>query len=638
MLLAIRDRTRGWIAYLIVALLVVPFALFGLYNYIGNGGGEQTVAMVDGEEITRAALDQSYRSRQADLRRMLGDQFDPGLIDADQLRRQVLNELLERQLILNHARASGIQVSDADVSRFVRQQSFFQTDGAFSVDRYRQVLGQNNLTPERYEAQVRQDLATQLVRRAVESSAYTSDRELDRVLAIQQQEREIGWIAVPSAAFADDIALDDAAVEAWFADNGERFRQPARVQLAAIQLDAASLMEEVEVSDEAVRERYAARESEQTQTSERAVRHILVEVPSDAEDAAINAARQQISAARERIQSGESFAEVAADVSDDPGSAANGGDLGQVARGDLVPAFADAAWSLAPGELSEPVRTRFGWHLIEVTDSAEASLAPYEELAPALRREIARERAEQLVFERGNQLETLAFENPTTLEPAAQAIGVDVQRTDWIPRGGTDSGIGSEPAVLTAAFSDEQLARRENSDLLELGEDAYAVIRVTRHEPARVPELAEVRDEVTAAYRDARASELARDTASDMATALANGAALADAGASLPAARVEAPRLSGRNNRDLPGGVRERAFRLYLAEGAERVTGVARLPNGFAALQVTAVRDGDPDSVSAEQRQSLRAGINQVDGQTAFRSVIAALRADADIRIYEDRL
>ena len=638
MLLAIRDRTRGWIAYLIVALLVIPFALFGLYNYIGNGGGDQTVAQVDGEEITRTALDQAYRNRQAELRQMLGEQFDPGLFDTNQLRRQVLNELIDRQLLLNHARAEGLRVSDADVARYVRQQTFFQADGTFSMERYRQVLAQNNLTPERYEGQVRQDLVTQLLQRAVRSSTYTSDRELDRILALQQQRREIAWVDVPTAAFTQDVEMDDGAVRRWFEANGERFTQPARVRLAYVRLDAEAIADGIRVDEAAVRERYAARKAEQTAESERRLRHILVQVPADADETAVAAARERIEAARARIAAGESFAEVAAAVSDDPGSAADGGDLGWVARSDVAADFAEAAWALETGSLSAPVRTEFGWHLIEVTATRAEAFADYQTLAPQLRAEIARERAEVLVSERGNTLEALAFENPETLVPAAEAIDAEVQRSDWIPRTGSDTGIGSDPAILAAAFSEEQLSRRENSDLIELADGAYAVIRVTAHEPSRVPELEAIRDRVTEAYRNERASERARDAAAAIAEQLANGRALAEVGEDITEVTVHEPRWATRNDRALPAGVRERAFRLYLPEQAPEATGIGATSTGYAAVRVSGVENGDPAAVESAEREALRQAVNRLDGEVAFRAVVDALRKRAEIRVNEDRL
>ncbi|MDR9454210.1 MAG: SurA N-terminal domain-containing protein [Spiribacter sp.] len=638
MLLAIRDRTRGWIAYLIVALLVVPFALFGLYNYVGNGGGERTVATVDGEEITSTQLDEAFQARQSELREVLGDRFDSRLFDSDQIRREALDQLIDRQLLLNHAEATGIQVSDADVATYIRSREFFESDGAFSVDRYRDVLQQNRLTPDRYEAQVRQDLTTNLLRRVVESSAYTSDWELDRLIALQQQRREIGWVSVDADAYQDAVELTENELEAWYADNAERFRRPARVKLRYLSLDPEALAEEMTVSEAEIQAAYDERLASLEASGERTVRHILAQVTRDADDTEVAEAREAIESARARIEGGESFEAVAEAVSDDTGSARRGGDLGRVARDDLAPAFAEAAWSLDPQELSDPVRTDFGFHLIEVTNAPGSDQPSLAALEDELRQEVALDKAERAVFERGNQLETLAFENPDTLAPAAEALGVDVSQSDWIPQGGTESGIGSEPAVLDAAFSDALLEDRENSDLIELNDETYVVLRVDQYEDERVPPLSDVRDEAREAFRNERALTLAKAQAESLAGDLRSGSDPVSAANGVRGAEGHAPRLASRNNRDLPGGVRERAFRLYLGDSNERAVGVASASGGWAAVLLTDIEAGDPDAADAEQREQLRSTINDLDSRDGFRSVLAALRADADVEIREDSL
>ena len=637
MLLAIRDRVRGWVAYLVVGLLAVPFALFGLYNYLGDGTGDRVVATVEGEEITRGTLDERYRSRQAELRRMLGDQFDLTAIDGPQLRRQVLNELIDRELLLNYARDEQLQVSDADIARYIRQQEFFQADGEFSVERYRALLARNNLTPERYEAQVRQDLATQLVQGALEGTVFASDRELDRLLALQDQRREIAWTQLPATAFADEVPLDQASIENWFSENSEPFRQQARVRVEYVRLDAKALAADIDVSDEAVRALHEERMQTGADDGERSLRHILVQVAPDADDVEVEQAQQAIAAARARIEEGEGFAEVAAEVSDDPGSARQGGDLGAVSRGDLVTPFADAAWDLAPGELSDPVRTEFGWHLIEVTEAPETAEVAFEEVADELRREIAEERARQRVFERGNELELVAFENPDSLEPAARAVGLEVRESDWIPRSGRESGIGSESAVLSAAFSEALLERRENSDLIELDEDAYVVLRVADHEPARIPDFAEVEDQVTEVYREERALELAEEAGRSFMEGRQPSEAL-EAAAAVDGAEQHPPRWAGRGDAEIPRSVRQAAFRLYLAEGEPAVAGLASLGDGYAIVAVSGVEDGDPDAVDAAEREQLRNSLNRVDGDVAIDALIHELRQRSSVRVYEERL
>lgn len=633
MLQAIRDRTRGWIAYVIVALLVIPFALFGMYNYLADGGGPQTVATVNGEEITRDRLDQAYRQRQSQLREMLGERFDPAMFDDGELRREALQQLIDRQLLLGYAQEYGLRVSNQEVAAAVRQQSVFQVDGEFSVERYRELLSQNNISPEQYEAQVRRDLALDALREAVSGSAMASDREIERLVALQRQERRTGWLTLSAAAFAEEVSVDEAAIEDYYEEHRDDYRRPEAVRLSYILLDPETLAEELEVSEETLRERYEERVAAAEGDSARSVRHILLEIPEDGD---ADAVRERAEELRERVRDGESFADLAEEYSDDPGSARAGGDLGEVRRGDFVEPFEEAAWALEEGELSEPVRTEFGYHLIEVTAIEEPDVPDFDSLREELRAEAAAERAERRLFELGNELETLAFENPDSLEPAAEALGVEVQETDWVTRDGADSGIASASAVLEAAFSDELIDERVNSDLLELSDDRYAVVRVADYREAEVRPLEEVREDVRAAAREARAAEAARERAETLRERLAEGADLAELAGD--GVEVTEPRWVRRDSADVPGAVREAAFRLPAPADDEPASELARLQDGWAVLVVDEVRPGDSDDLSDEAREELRSTLNRLDGNAAFEALVASLREQADISIREDRL
>ncbi len=640
MLQSIRERTGIFLPVAVIGLLVVPFVISSLYGYVVGGGGPQTVATVDGEEITRARLDQAYRERQSELRQLLGEQFDPSLFDTAQLRRETLQQLIDRSVLLNYARTEGLHATDADVAIAVRGQSIFQVDGEFSVERYRRILEQNRLTPERYEAQLREDLTIDLLQRAVGQTAYTSDRELDRILALQRQQRELAWALVPTEAYLDAITADTAALQQWYEENAERYRLPEQVQLRYLHLDPAAIAAEIDVPRSDIEARYAERQAEATAESLREVRHILVAVEESASDETVAAAREAALEARQRIASGADFAAVAAEVSDDAGSAAQGGDLGLLRQSDVVPAFADAAWGLSVGEVSEPVRTPFGWHLIEVVDIQAGEIAPLSEIADQIRDEIALERAERQLFEIGNEIDALAFENPTTLEPAARATGLTVERSDWLTLAGTEQAnhpVLDDPAVLEAAFADSAIERRENSDLIELADGGYAVIRVSDHQPSQIQAFETVSDAVRQAYVREQAAVQARDEAEAIVAAVNAGASLQTAVESTPAAELNAARWSTRNDRALPGGVREVGFRLP-ARTDNPPAALARVPQGWAAVTVLAVENGDPQAVEAEARDQLRASMNNLDGQAAVQALLTRLREQANIRVFEENL
>lgn len=624
MLQAIRDKTRGWIAYVIVAILVVPFALFGLYNYVG-GGGPQVVATVDGEDISRHQFDQAWQQRQADLRRVLGDQFDLSQLNTAVLRRDTLDELVDRQLLINFARDHGLQVSDGDVVRAIRAQPLFQVDGVFSSERYRAILAQNRLSAEQYESQLRRDLALDLVARALGIGTFVNQRELERVVGLQWQERQVGWIDLPQAAFVSDEPLAESQIEAFFTQTADQYRAPEAVRLSYIELDPSELAAQISVSDADVQARYRQLQDAAQAQSAREIRHILTET------------EDEIRAAQEQLNEGATFAEVAQERSIDRGSAANGGALGLLQPGDLEEAFESVAWELEIGERSGPVQTSSGWHLIEVTNVRLSDLPELSDIAAEIEEELARAEADRLLFEQGNTLDTLAFDHPDSLEPAADALGVDIQATDWISRQYDGEGIGAEPAVRNAAFSAAVLSRGENSPLLELSEGRYAVVRVEAHREARQQTLEEVQPQVEARLREQMARERAEEAANQLASRIVSGQPLADVVTDdefSERVTVVEPVWAQRDGGVLPSAINEFAFRLPRVEGESTVETLAT-NTGWAVVQLSGVRDGDVSGMDLQATDQLADSLRQIDSEIAFEAVLAELRAQARIRLSE---
>ncbi|MDZ7810617.1 MAG: SurA N-terminal domain-containing protein [Arhodomonas sp.] len=235
MLQSIRDNTRGWIGYTIVAVLVVPFALFGVYNYF-TGGSNPPVAEVEGEEITSQQLDQAVQQQRQRLQQMLGDQYDPSMFGGGELRRQALNELIDTAVLDAFAGEHGLRLTDQALRQQIQGQSFFQVDGAFSPERYRAVLQQNNLTPERYEAQLRREGAAGQLQRGVSGSVFVTDAELARFVALQRQQRDIAWLRVAGSYFAGELQPNEAALRAYYQANKSLWERPREVRLAYVEL------------------------------------------------------------------------------------------------------------------------------------------------------------------------------------------------------------------------------------------------------------------------------------------------------------------------------------------------------------------------------------------------------------------
>ena len=628
MLQAIRERAQGWIAWVIVGLISVPFALWGIQSYVGVNA-EPIAATVDGFEITQRDLDQRFQRSRGELRERLGASYRPEMFDDKQLRREVLDDMIREHLVLETSRTLGMRASDQEVRLTVLSDPSFQTAGRFDKGVYEARLRQSGMVPAQFEDRLRQRLlATQLARALVASEVATG-RELDEALRLTGQKRDLSYLTLPAVAFASDAPVAEEETQRYFEANADRFQDPEQVKVEYLVLDAEHLPGIAAPSEAKLREAYDAHPEQFGQPERRRARHILLSVPAGADAAADVQAKAGIEAARERISKGEDFAAVAKEVSQDPGSKTRGGDLGVFGRGFMDPAFEEAAFALNPGRVSDPVRSRFGYHLIETTEILPASVKPFEEVKTQLAAEVGKQESSSHFFDLSERLATLVYETPDSLAPAAQQLGLEVQTSDWIPRGG-GGGVFESPKVLNAAFSDDLIRQGVNSELIEPQKDRMqaVVLRVLDHREATAKPLEEVRGDIVTALRTERAQ----------AAALAEAKALQDrlaAGASLPeitgAFTLSQPGAVTRNEAKVPAPVRDVAFTLPRPVDGKPGSGVATLPDGVALVVVSMVTDGDPAATPEPTRLQQGQSIARSVGTQAYQHLVEDLESRAKV-------
>jgi peptidyl-prolyl cis-trans isomerase D len=631
MLQAIRERAQGWLAWVIVGLISVPFALWGIQSYLGVGG-EPVVATVNGVEITDRDLSRRAQQARIELRERLGSAYDPALFEEGRLRAEVLDDMIRQTLLLDVSNRIGMRVSDEEVRMQILAESAFQRDGRFDREAYERLLRMQGLSPAQFEEQLRQQLiGNQLLRAAVGSELITR-RELADYRRLADQTRELSYAVMPAEGFRSDAPIDDEEIQAFYESNAVRFKSPERVKLDYLVLDVGELAKDAEIGDDELKRVYEEDLSRFGRPERRSVRHLLLTVPTDADEAAAQSVEAQLRAIRERILAGESFAEVARSESQDPGSASEGGSLGTIEQGIMDPVFDSVAFSLPDGELSDPVRTPFGYHLIEVTEVIPAAVKSFDEVKDELRAELSRQRAESLFYDLGERLATVAYESPDSLEPAADELGLTLQQSDWLGREGGE-GVFAHPRVIGAAFSDEVLLGRSNSDLIEPERDVLraVVLRVADHRVAALRPLDEVRDEIVEALRSERAREAALQAAESAAEQLRQGVSWSEA---IPSAVVETPGPVGRDLQSIPAPIRQLAFTLPAPVDGAPSVGKTVLENGdVAVVEVTQIKDGEEtpseDPSSASQAEML--------AQVLGRHVYDAMLADMEMRAKVER-
>lgn len=632
MLQTIRERAQGWIAWAIVILISIPFALWGIQSYLGVGG-EPIAATVNGVEIPARELDRRVQETRFELRERLGAAYDPAAYDDQRLRAEVLETLIQEALLMDVVGRLGLRVSDQEVQMQILSDPAFVKDGRFDKETYERLLRFQGLTPAMYETQLRQKMsATQLIR-AVSSSELATSAELDAYKRLMGQKREISYLRLPLAEHRTEEPIDEARITAYYDSNRARFQSPEQVKLDYLVLDTDSLSSKVEVSEEDLRQHYESDQARFAQPERREVRHLLLKVDADADEAKAQAVLDEIQAIRARIQAGESFEELAKTLSQDPGSAANGGSLGIIESGIMVPAFDQAAFALAAGELSEPVRTPFGYHLIEAVQILPSEVKSFEEVREQLRAELAKQRAEGLFYDLAERLANISYESRDSLDPAAEELGLTIQRSDWIGREGSE-GVLSHPKVLAAAFSEDVLVGGNNSDMIEPERDQLQaiVLRVAEHRETSVKALDEVREEIVTAIRDEQARSAAKSAAEALAEKLRDGSDWSAAGEAL---KPESPGLVDRQSTEVPAGVLDSAFKLPVPTEGTVSVGTAILDNGDAVVvRLTKVEDGqvEAEAEGAEDGFSTESFIiSQIMGRQAYTNMLDDMKSRAKI-------
>lgn len=587
MLLAIRDRMTGPTVWFVIALIAVPFAFWGIDSF-NTGGGDPVVVEVGDHEITQAQFRQTYEQRYQQYRALLGESFRADLFDENRFRELTLEDMVQESAMRQYARSEGYRASDATLRDFLVNVPAFQRDGRFSAEAYRELLAQQGMKPDAYEAQLRDALAIDQLRGAVQATAFVTPAQAWTAERLEKQLRRIAVVRVSSNAFRDQVDVTDAQIADRFETDKSRYMSAERLKLAYIELDRTQLAASEPPAAEVLKAIYdAEKEARFASPEERRASHVLISFGADK-----SAARKKAEDLLAKARSGADFAQLAREHSDDPGSKAEGGDLGWIRRGMMAPKFEDALYAISTnGEIVGPIETEFGWHLIRLEEIKAASMRSFEEegvqseLLDAYRAREGEKRFQEL----SSKLEQLAFEN-TTLEPVAAELKLEIKHTDWFTREG-GAGITALDAVKQAAFSPEVLDAGENSRPIPISADALVVVHKAEYQAARQQSLEEVKDKVRESLVAESAAKLAKEAAEALVAQVKSGQSLREA-ASARNLEVHFEGEAARGQAQLEGAVSSAVFRMPRpAEGSVHVEAVDLGNGGVSVVALSAVID-----------------------------------------------
>ncbi len=589
----------GPVVWGIVGLLCLVFAVWGIGASPLFGGANPTLAKVGSAKVTQAAFQQAYNRSYQQMLQMMGDNFNPNQIDQSRFRAGVLNDLIEQTLLQQYANKQGYTATDSAVYDYVSQIGAFQEDGHFSPNLYRSVLASNGMVPEQFEAQVRESLRVEQLRAGVLDTAFVVPKQALATWDVTHATRDARELLFLPARYAKGVTVTDAQVKDYYDAHKVDFIAPQRVKLQYIELSEGGMPAIPAPEPKVLEAIYDAQKAQRfTVPGQRKASHILIRFGSDAA-----AAQTQANEVVAKIKAGGDFAALAKQYSGDPGSKDKGGELGWLGRGMTAPEFDTALFALAKaGDVSAPVKTKFGWDIIRLDDVRPGHVQPFDDAGvQAKLLETYRSKAAAKEYEDAeSQLANLVFENPASLDTAATKLKLKVQTTDWLTRQG-GAGIAAHPAVIDAAFSDSVLKDGENSKPITVAAADQVVIRKLKAEPERQKTLEEVSAGIRAQLIGDAAAKQARDAADKAVAAIRGGAPVVDVAQQ---SGVEVKKLAAlkRQATQQDSALVAAIFELpEAAAGAPTSVASTRLANGdYAVVVLDAVNRVEPKAGSSE--------------------------------------
>ncbi|MEN1728769.1 MAG: SurA N-terminal domain-containing protein [Pseudomonadota bacterium] len=634
MLQAIRDRVTGLVAFVILGLLAIPFVFVGLDSYI-QSVPEDAVATIGDDKITTAEFQTSFAQYRAGLRQQQGEAYDEIATNQPIVRREHLEGMIDQLLLRQYAQNLGLTISDNTLAEIIREIPAFQIEGEFDVEQYRVVLRSAGQSPQSFDAQLREDLLVNTLPGALSTSLTPTETEVDQIIRLRQQTRDLALITVSPADFEESVEVSEEDIQAFYEENEDQFRTLEQVRVSWMELSGADLGANLILSEEELQQRYESSAQRYLTPEARQASHILIATgPDRSNDEALAVAVELL----DRLNSGEDFAELAQENSDDPGSASLGGDLGFVEPEQMVDTFEAALFELTDiGQLSAPVQTRFGWHIIRLDAIREPQGMSFEQASPEILQEYIQNESTRLYIEQSDRLIDLIFADDSSLANLAEELGLTVQVSEAFSRIG-GIGVLSEPQVIEAAFSDAVLLDGAVSDLVDLGDDRAVVVQLEEYLPSVVRPLEEVSDNIRQQLILERAADQARERAELLLAEVTSGAVESlDALAEREGVEVET--IEGMARFDFQHGADfiQQAYRLPVPVDGP---GYYVLDKGrdFAITRLDAVVDGDPAAASGAERDGARQQLRFVSSDYEIAGLLEYLRDTTEINVIDDRL
>ncbi len=629
MLETIRNATKTWIAKVILALITVPFALWGVESYIRSAPEQDTIATVGKEKITTQEYQQATRNQLDQFRQQYGSNIDASIMDNPEMRKSILDQLIDQRLVVNATKASGVVVSDATLRERISTEPNFQQDGKYAPSRYELYLKSQGQSAVGFETRMRQDMERQRFIESIVSTGFAANASVKQYLLVSDQTRDIAIVNVSPEQFASQVKISAETAKAFYEQKKIEFTTPEQIRAEYVELSVDALMPTIVVPAEETKAYYEANSGRYIQKEQRKASHILINVTpksTDAEKAAAKAKADALFALAKKNP--KDFADLARKNSQDAGSAANGGDLGLFSRGMMVKPFEDAAFGAKKDELLAPVLSDFGYHIIRVTDIQPEKGKSLADVTPEIEGELKKQKAARKFAELAEKFTNAAYEQSSSLKAAAEVAGLAVKQSAWMSKGQGMPAPFSNPKLMAALFSDEVQKNKRNTEAVEVATNTLIAARALESKPAVVRPFEEVEKGIIARLTREEAAKLAKADGEAKLAALKLG----------KAGDVKWPALlsvSRANAGGLAPNVIEAAMKAD-PKTLPAFVGTENPGGGYVLVQVAKVNDAQ--AIDEAKLQTTRTRIAQSLAQQEILATLAQIRVKSDVSIARDAL
>lgn len=630
MLDAIRERSQGWLAKVILGLITIPFMLWGVESYFNKSGGGDVVAKVNGDSITRQEFDRAIKGQQQEMRASMGAAYNAALFDDPKIRQGVLDGLVSQHLLMAAAKQAKLVVSDTQLATTIGGLPGFQENGQFSQSRYDQVLRQQGMSIGEFENRVRQELLVSDMRSVFSAPGLVPGNVVVSFLQAYEQKREVSLATLSPEQFMPQTKVSTADIQRWYDSHKAEYTLPAQARFEYVVLSQAAMANQMLVSEAAIQQYYQQNAAKYREPEQRRASHILIAVGAADDAQKRAAAKAKAETIYQQLKTSPArFAEIAKRDSTDAGSAAQGGDLGWFARNAMVKPFSDAAFALKEGQISAPVLSEFGYHIIQLTGIKPAKVQPLAAVKTDITAELQNQQGGKQFADVAETFSNQVYEQSDSLLPVAKALKLTVQTSGWITRkGGEAAGILNNPKMITALFSDDVLKNKRNTEAIEVTPGTLASARLLDYKPAALQPLEAVRAAIEAQLKRTQAIALAAKQGQADLVQLRTGKE--------PGVKWSAfMNVSRQQAGTFPLALLEPVFRadvkaLPVYVGAADANGVYTLAR---VTRVLAPVPADVVKVKAVQNE-----LSQVMAQTDFSDYLTSLRSKAKIEIQKSAL